>query len=405
MTAPGIFGAGDSVHAPYIRDRFAASGAPWRISSWHKNQHLMQAGGKSDETGWGVYEESRRAGAIIATGHEHSYSRTHLLSSMPLQEIASVSDDLVLRADAPGTPEDEGRSFVFVSGLGGNSIRDQEVFGDWFASVYTSTQGARRGALFGVFHVDGDPRLARFTFKDVAGNVVDEFTVRSTAGCADADGDAICDESDSCLLVANPSQLDSDFDGFGNACDPDYDNDGRVSLGDSSRLLAGQVDDHLDPAYRPAHDSDGDGSVGEAELALIGAHFGAAPGPSGLACAGEAPCSACTGPDSDADGVCDPLDNCSLVANPTQADAGVDGYGNACDADLKNDGIVGLNDVSIIAGAFGCSVGAPDCEGAADADDDGVIGLGDVTVHAGSFGAAPGPSGLACAGTAPCLGR
>ena len=28
----------------------------------------MQVGGKSNATGWGVYEESRRAGAIIATG-------------------------------------------------------------------------------------------------------------------------------------------------------------------------------------------------------------------------------------------------------------------------------------------------------------------------------------------------
>jgi hypothetical protein len=35
--------------------------------------------------------------------------------------------------------------------------------------VYSSTQGATDGALFGVFHVQGDPRLARFYFKDVDG--------------------------------------------------------------------------------------------------------------------------------------------------------------------------------------------------------------------------------------------
>jgi hypothetical protein len=182
MTAPGIVAAGDGLYDLYIRDRFAASDAAWRISIWHKNQHLMQAGGKSDETGWGVYEESRRAGAIIATGHEHSYSRTHLLSNMEWQLVASDADTLVLEEDDPATPEDEGRSFAFVSGLGGQRIRDQEVFGDWFASVYTSTQGARHGALFGVFHVQGDPRLARFTFKDIDGYLIDEFTVRSTAG-------------------------------------------------------------------------------------------------------------------------------------------------------------------------------------------------------------------------------
>jgi hypothetical protein len=186
MTAPGIVAAGDGLYDRYIRERFAASEAAWRVSSWHKNQRLMQPGGKSDESGWGVYEESRRAGAIIATGHEHGYSRTHLLASMQDQVVASASDALVLRRDDPETPEDEGRSFAFVSGLGGQSIRDQEVFGDWFASVYTSTQGATHGALFGVFHVQGDPRLAHFYFKDVDGTLVDEFTVRSSVGGGEA---------------------------------------------------------------------------------------------------------------------------------------------------------------------------------------------------------------------------
>jgi hypothetical protein len=188
MTAPGVLAVGDGLYDLYIRERFSASATPWRISTFHKNQHRMQAGGKADETGWGVYEESRRAGAIVATGHEHSYARTHLLSSMQEQRVASDSSKLVLEPDDPLTPEDEGRSFAFVSGLGGQSIRDQEVFGDWFASVYSSTQGATDGALFGVFHVQGDPRLARFYFKDVDGNVIDEFTVRSLAGCDDADG-------------------------------------------------------------------------------------------------------------------------------------------------------------------------------------------------------------------------
>lgn len=76
LTAPGILG---TAHDLYIRDRLAADNSIWRISSWHKNMHLMQVGGKEDETGWSVYEHSRAGGAIIANGHEHSYSRTHLL--------------------------------------------------------------------------------------------------------------------------------------------------------------------------------------------------------------------------------------------------------------------------------------------------------------------------------------
>ena len=405
MTAPGIIAAGNGLYDLYIRDTFAASETPWRISSWHKNQHLMQAGGKSDETGWGVYEESRRAGALIATAHEHSYSRTHLLSSMQGQVVASTSDALVLRQDDALTPEDEGRSFVFVSGLGGQSIRDQEVFGDWFASVYTSTQGAFRGALFGVFHVQGDPRLARFYFKDVAGNVVDEFTVRSTAGCGDTDADGICDESDACLLAPDPSQLDSDFDGYGNACDPDYDNDGIVGNRDFASLLAALPSSYGQPAYRAVLDADGDGAVGDPESELLERYFGGAPGPSGLACAGAVPCAACDGADADGDGVCDALDDCTATPNPTQLDSDLDGYGNACDADHTNDGLVGSADFTVLLGAFGCSVDHPDCDGGLDTDGDGLIGSSEFNLLRRDLGEAPGPSGLACAGSAPCLGR
>jgi hypothetical protein len=184
LTAPGEFGAeGDGYHDLYIRDQLAADDHLWRVSGWHKNMRLMQVGGKSDETGWGVYEESRRGGAIIATAHEHSYSRTHLLSSVELQTVASTQEPLALAADDPVTLEDEGRSFAFVSGLGGQSIRDQEIVPDppWWASIYTTTQdpNATYGALFGVFNYEGDPRKARFYFKNVNGEVVDDFLVES----------------------------------------------------------------------------------------------------------------------------------------------------------------------------------------------------------------------------------
>jgi len=184
LTAPGIFGPGDGLYDLYIRDRLAEDDSVWRISAWHKNMRLMQVGEKSDETGWGVYEASRRGGAIIATGHEHSYSRTHLLASMAEQTVADRSDMLVLSKDAEATGVDEGRSFAFVSGLGGSSIRGQELDGEWWASIYTADQEARFGALFGVFHYGGNPRLAYFYFKDVAGRVVDEFFVWSTMGDA-----------------------------------------------------------------------------------------------------------------------------------------------------------------------------------------------------------------------------
>ena len=167
LVAPDVIGSG---HAAYIRDQLAADNSTWSICSWHKNMEDMQVGGKSDETGWDVYEEATNGGAIIATAHEHSYSRTHVLSNMTNQAVVSTSNNLVIT---------KGQSFVFVSGLGGASIRDQERSGDWWASIYTADQDANYGALFGVFNVDGVAHQAEFYFKDIDGNIVDRFTVTS----------------------------------------------------------------------------------------------------------------------------------------------------------------------------------------------------------------------------------
>lgn len=180
ITAPGIEGGFDNGSSDtYIRDQLAADTSAWSICSWHKDQKLMQVGGKPDETGWGVYEEARKGGAIIATAHEHSYSRTHLLNSMVNQTIASTSNRLTLT---------KGNSFAFVSGLGGNGVRPQLLGGNWWASIYTSTclpadpvcqPNGNFGALFGTFNVDGQQNKAVFYFKDVAGRTIDSFTVIS----------------------------------------------------------------------------------------------------------------------------------------------------------------------------------------------------------------------------------
>jgi len=118
LSGAGTMGSG---HANYIRDQMAADDSIWKICTWHKNMREMQVGEKSDETGWDVYEECRIAGAIIATGHEHSYERTRTLSSIQNQIIDSAWPD------ANNVRVGEGSSFVFVSGLGGLSIRTTTV--------------------------------------------------------------------------------------------------------------------------------------------------------------------------------------------------------------------------------------------------------------------------------------
>jgi predicted MPP superfamily phosphohydrolase len=180
MTAPGIEGGYDNGSSDtYIRDQLAADTSAWSICSWHKNQTLMQVGGKPDETGWGVYEEARKGGAIIATAHEHSYSRTHLMNSMINHTVANGSNAFSLT---------KGNTFAFVSGLGGNGVRPQLIGGNWWASIYTSTclpadpvcqPNGNFGALFATFNIDGQHNKAAFYFKDVAGRTIDSFSVVS----------------------------------------------------------------------------------------------------------------------------------------------------------------------------------------------------------------------------------
>ncbi len=172
----------DATHIDYIRDQLAADNSIWRICSWHKNQNAMQLGTKSNEVGWGPYETCRQGRAIIATGHEHSYSRTRTLSNIETQTIdpaAPAPDDLRVST---------GSTFVFVSGLAGRDIRNQDrclpttppygCSGEW-ASIYTSDQSANFGALFIEFHVDGDPNKAAGYFKNIDGTTIDSFTITS----------------------------------------------------------------------------------------------------------------------------------------------------------------------------------------------------------------------------------
>jgi hypothetical protein len=177
LSGVGTMGSG---HEAYIRDRLAASDSIWKVCAWHKNQEATQVGDKGNSVGWEAYEACREGGAIIANGHEHSYHRTKTLSDMSEQRVnqswPSPNDLLV----------DDGSTFAFVSGLGGNSIRDQErckperppygCRGEW-AFIYTSDQDAAFGALFIDFGVNGDPYKATGYFKNVAGQVVDRFSI------------------------------------------------------------------------------------------------------------------------------------------------------------------------------------------------------------------------------------
>jgi arylsulfate sulfotransferase len=92
--------------------------------------------------------------------------------------------------------------------------------------------------------------------------------------------------------------------------------------------------------------------------------------------------------DSDQDGVLDNLDNCTFVANVDQRDTDQDGFGNICDPDLNNDGVVDYNDGLIFVQRFQSS------DADADFDGDGVVTWPDLQILIDRYFTAPGPSGI-----------
>lgn len=198
----GVIGGGTD-HANYMDTQLAADNSLWSVCAWHVNQRDMQAGGKGDEAGWPAYQTCQKHGALIATGHEHSYSRTMTLSNV---------GNRTANHGATGQPAevtlDEGNTVVMVNGLAGASARAIDCSlktNPWWSTIYgtnfylknrvvinetTSSCGGSvpnlsHGVAFVEFNVDtnGDgtyePDKARAYFKNINGQIIDEYIITS----------------------------------------------------------------------------------------------------------------------------------------------------------------------------------------------------------------------------------
>lgn len=277
-------GVGNATYAPFIRSKLQNDNHVWKICAWHESQKNIQLGDKGDAMGWGVYEACREMGAIITVAHEHSYHRTKTLTNF---------QNLVVDPNYVNRPDEErverGKSFAVVSGLGGASIRSQGrctptsyPYGlepgcnNIWASVYTSSQGAREpngyGASFMVFNVDGDPSKAKGYFKNVSGQIIDQYTITTTgsSGTNPPSGTATATATAraTATATANPTATPgSDY------CDVDINQDFFVNQDDYNLFVNNFL---TNPILQRRADINSDGIVDISDYAILADHYGAA---------------------------------------------------------------------------------------------------------------------------------
>ncbi|MBI1294517.1 hypothetical protein GC175_06125, partial [bacterium] len=174
----------------------------WKVCVWHHQMNDTQPGNKINERLWAEYQTCQDNGAMITSGHEHSYART-LTFNEPVHADGQHTtfgnaETMWVEAGSPG------KNFVVVSGLGGHSKRayraDMHDDDSWWATLYTADRYCRNnctnpvtgvqdrsadiagynytyGALFVTYYVDGDPYKARAYFKTIDGNIIDSFEI------------------------------------------------------------------------------------------------------------------------------------------------------------------------------------------------------------------------------------
>ena len=97
----------------------------------------------------------------------------------------SHMEDFVIANTSNTLQLEPGKSFVWCSGLGGQSVRGWErglEQNEWWAATAASDNGATDGGLMCTFNYNGDARKAYCEMIDLNGVVWDTFYIVSTIG-------------------------------------------------------------------------------------------------------------------------------------------------------------------------------------------------------------------------------
>lgn len=122
------------------------------------------------------------------------------------------------------------------------------------------------------------------------------FPIASMAGLAtDTDGDGTPDVNDNCSTLAQggvgqPGFCDTDTDGYGNACDGDFNQDYAVTPSDFSPTFLADFGAGTDSGVGTDMNCDGAVTPGDFSPLFLNQFGAGSPGPSGLSCAGAPPC-------------------------------------------------------------------------------------------------------------------
>jgi len=157
----------------------------------------------------------------------------------------------------------------------------------------------------------------------------------------------------------------------------DLNSDGEVDVFD---LVLIGLDFGRTSGFSPTADINNDGEVNILDLSTVSGNFGIQ----------------YILTDTDGDGIVDTKDNCTEVANEDQRDTDNDGFGNICDPDLNNDGIVDAADQEIFLVSINTGPGEENYNEHADFDGLGQFISGvDNTILRSYLNGPPGPSGIA----------
>lgn len=111
-----------------------------------------------------------------------------------------------------------------------------------------------------------------------------EFSAPIAYAPTDSDGDGVPNTTDNCTLVANPTQCDSDGDGYGNHCDGDLGpgtGNGFTNAQDTTLFRVQLGKPSVGPGYNKA-DINCNGAVNAQDTTLFRGLLGRPPGPSAL---------------------------------------------------------------------------------------------------------------------------